>query len=884
LSLWRHLERGARALVRRNAVDREIRDEIEHYLDEAAAAHRARGLSPDDALRAARLELGNVTGVREQVASYGWQNVVDTLAADVRYAARRLRRNPMWTALAAITLALGIGASTAIFSAVNPVLFEPLPYPRADRIMMISDIGPGGSRLDVTFGTYRELLARSRSFERLAVMRPWQPTITGGDMPERLEGQAVSAEYFRVLGVAPALGRDFQRSDDLAGAERVVLLGHGLWQRRFGGDSGIVGRQIRLDDNAMTVAGVLPSGFENVSAAGAQVWTMLQYDPALPVQGREWGHHLRLVGRLRPGVDREEADRELDAIAAAPAPEFARPPWAALTNGLIVASLRDEVTAGVKPALLAVMGAVGLLLAIACVNVSNLLLARGAQRRGEFATRIAMGAGRARLLRQVLLESLLLAAIGGALGVAVAHAGLRALVALSPPGLPRLHAIALDGGVFAFALSVTTAVGLIVGLLPALHASRTDPRRGLQSSVGRTTGALQPARRALVVAEVALALVLLVSAGLLWRSLNRLFGVAPGFVADGLLTLQVQASGRRFDRDTVTHQFYREVLDAVRRLPGVTGAALTSQLPLSGEDERYGVSLEAVPADPNAGGVNSFRYGVSPGYIEAMGITLRRGRALDGRDVAGAPASALVSESFARQAFPGGDPVGQRIRIGPEDAPWHTIVGVVSDVRQASLAVSDADAVYTTSEQWSLFADRGRWLVVRVRGDPRAVASMVRESVWSVDRNQPIVRVVAMRDMLAGSAAERRFALVLFEAFALVALVLAAIGIHGVLSGSVTERLREIGVRSALGATQGQLVGLVVRQAMTLTGLGIAFGIAGAFLASRALIALLFGVSRLDPATYLTVPAVLVAVSAAACAAPAWRAARVDPAATLRSE
>jgi predicted permease len=487
-------------------------------------------------------------------------------------------------------------------------------------------------------------------------------------------------------------------------------------------------------------------------------------------------------------------------------------------------------------------------------------------------------------MRQVLLESLLVAAIGGALGIGVSQLGVRALVALSPPSLPRLDMITVDGGVFLFALTVTTLVGLVVGLLPALNASRTDPRRGLQAAAARSVGALQPARRALVVAEVALALVLLVSAGLLWRSLERLFSVAPGFVAEGLLTMQVQASGRRFEQDTVTHRFYSEVLDAVRRLPGVTGAALTSQLPLSGEDERYGVHLDAVTADPNRGGVSSFRYGVSPGYVESMRIALRRGRALDARDVAGAPASALVSESFARRAFPGGDAIGQRIRIGPEDAPWHTIVGVVGDVRQASLAVADADAVYTTSEQWPFFADRARWLVVRARGDPRALASMVRDAVWSVDRNQPIVRVVTMADLLADSAAERRFALMLFEAFALAALVLAAIGIHGVLAGSVTERLREIGLRSALGASRAQLVGLVVRQAMTLTGLGITLGTLGAFAASQALMALLFGVSRLDPVTYVSVPLLLVAVSAVACWAPAWRAARVDPAMTLRSE
>jgi putative ABC transport system permease protein len=882
MSLWRQVTRGLRVLADRRAADRDVDDEVRHYLDQAAAELVAGGLSPDAARRAARVGLGNETAVREQVRSYGWENGVGTVLADLRYAARRLRSSPGFAAVSVLTLALGMGASTAMFSAVNPVLFEPLPYPNAGRVAMVWDVANDGSRLDVTFGTFRELLERSRSFTAMAVVRPWQPTVVGTERPERLEGQRVTASYFRVLGVPPALGRDFQEADEHPNGPRVVILSHGLWQRRFGGDREIVGRQITLDGDEYSVLGVMPRRFENVLAPAAQLWAPLRYDVSLPVQGREWGHHLRMVGRLRADVGLDQATRELALIARTPVAEFARVPWASLTEGLIVDRLQDDLTRSVKPALLAVLGAVVLVLLIACVNVTNLLLARGAQRRGEFAVRAALGAGRARPVRQLLTESLLLAALGGALGMVVALFGVRALVALSPPELPRVGAIGLDGAVFAFALAVTTLVGVGVGLVPALHASRSDLHGGLREGSRRTTGGHLATRGALVVAEVALALVLLVSAGLLLRSLQRLFAVAPGFDAAPLLTMQVQTSGHRFDDDSATHRFFAQALDAVRRVPGFSAAAFTSQLPLSGDANVYGVRFESLPNDDPEGG-EAFRYAITPGYFETMGIPLRRGRLLDARDLIGAQVPVLINESYAKRVFRGADPIGQRLQVGPEDAPWQTVVGVVGDVKQASLAVSQGNAVYIPSTRWP-YTDRALWLVVRARGDVAALTPSVMQAVWSVDKDQPIVRASTMSDMLAASAAERRFALVVFEAFALVALVLAATGIYGVLSGGVSERLREIGVRTALGASRGDILALVVRQGMTLTGLGVVLGLSAAAAASQLLVTLLFGVSRLDPATYVGVIALLFAVSGLACWVPAWRAARVDPSITLRAE
>lgn len=808
---------------------------------------------------------------------------METVFQDIRYALRQLRRTPSFACTAVVILALGIGGTTAIFSTLKPILFEPLPYPHASRIMMIWDVGEDGSRSPQTFHTYRELSERSRSFDTLSVMKPWQPTLNGADHPERLDGQQVSAGYFRTLGVLPVLGRDLQPSDDVHNGPKVVVLSNGLWRRRFGGDSTIVGREIKLDDTNYSVVGVMPPGFDNVLSPSAEVWSPLQYNTGniVSLETREWGHHLRMVARLRAGATIDQAKSDLSSIAHTPVPEFPRPRWASLAQGLIVNSLQDDVTRGVKPSLLAVFGAVILVLLIACVNVTNLLLARGAQRRGEFAMRAALGAARLRLVRQLVTESLLLAFLGGAFGMLVTRAGIRILLALSPAELPRINAIRVDGMVFAFAFGITVLIGVMVGLIPARYAARRDLQNGLQQSSSRTAGGHQRTRRAFVVAEVALALVLMVSAGLLLHSLSRLFDIPPGFESAHLLTMQVQTFGARYDDDKICHQFFAQALDAVRQVPGVTTAAFTSQLPLSGDSDIYGARFEEDSPDV---GYSVFRYAVTPGYFETIGIPLRRGRLLDAHDVAGTPPAIIISESLAKRRFPNQDPIGKRVHVGGRiDSPMFTVVGVVGDVKQMSLAMSESDAVYTTTTQWH-WADGTLSLVVGARGDAAAFVPAIKNAIWSVDKDQPIVRIARMDDLLAASAAERRFVLILFEAFGLVALILAATGIYGVLSGSVTERTREIGVRSALGASRGSIVGLVIRQGMSLTGLGIVLGLVGAMAASQAISALLFGTSRLDPLTYLGVILLLAAVSAVACCVPAWRAARIDPMVALRYE
>jgi len=751
---------------------------------------------------------------------------------------------------------------------------------------MIWYAGEDGSRIPQTFHTYRELAERSRSLEAIAVMKPWQPSLTGADHPERLDGQRVSANYFHALGVPPALGRDFQPSDDVYNGPKVAILGNGLWQRIFASDRSIIGRQVRLDDDNYTVIGVMPRTFDNVLAPSVDVWMPLQYDTGniASEQTREWGHHLRMVGRLRAGVNMSQARSDLDLIAHTRVPEYPRPDWASLDQGFITSSLQDDVAGGVKPALLAVLGAVILVLLIACVNVTNLLLARGALRRGEFSVRAALGAPRARLVRQLLTESFLVAMFGGALGMVVAQISVHALVVLSPPELPRVNAIRVDGTVFAFVLGITAVVGLVVGLIPALHAFRGDLHVGVQQSSGRTAGGHQATRRTLVVAEVAIALVLLVSAGLLLRSLGRLFAIDPGFDASHVLTMQVQESGHRFDTDRARDQFFTQALEAVQQVPGVAAAALTSQLPLSGDFDSFGVQFESDRSSNTEAGL---RYAVSPDYFQTMRIPLRRGRLLDKHDVMGAPLALVLSESFTKRKFPNQDPLGRRVRIGPDigrpDRPWGTIVGIVGDVKQTSLALTDSDAFYTSTTQWS-WVDHVQSLVIRTSGDAAGLGPAIRQAIWSVDKNQPIVRVATMNSLLARSEAERHFVLILFEAFGLAALVLAATGIYGVLSGTVTERIREIGLRSALGATRADILTLVVRQGMSMAGIGVAIGLTGAVIASRSLITLLFGISSLDPFTYVAVIALLIAVSMIACAVPAWRAAKVDPMVALRYE
>jgi putative ABC transport system permease protein len=877
--MWRQLSHGLRTLLNGGGADRRVDDEVQHFIDEAAAEHEARGMSPADARRAARLRVGNTLSIREDVRAAGWEHTVETLIADVRYAWRRILRDPAFAAVTIATLALGIGSATAMLSIAAPVLVQTLPFPDSDRIHAIWDQNQNRDRVEIAFGNFVEIQERARAFDALAVARIWQPTLAGAGLPERLEGRSVTSEYFHVFHMTPRLGRGFAAEDDVPNAARVAILSDRLWRRRFGANPRIAGEQVTLDGIGYQVIGVMPAAFEHRLMPPVDVWRPLQYDRMLPsFQGREWGHHLRLMARLKPGVEPADALAELDRIARDPVPRFARPVWASMTAGLLVESLHADLTRESKPATLAVLAAAALLLLIACVNVVNLLLGRDAKRRAELAMRSSLGAGRLRLVRQLATETLTLALIGGLGGLLVAQLFVRLLADLGAQGL-RGASAGVDLTVFFFACGVTAIVGVVVGLIPAL--SNADLKAGVPHGSWQAGSSRRPIRRALVIVEVAFTLVLLVGAGLLFQSLRHLFAIAPGFDASGVLTMQVQVAGPRFTDPAATQRFFQEMVRAVQDVPGVADAAVTNQLPLSGDADVYGVQVEA-NSDPAAAG-GAFRYAVSPRYFAAMGIPLARGRVLADRDAASSPRVVVVSESFARSRFADADPIGQRVRIGAADTPWFTVVGVVGDVKQLSLETRWFDAVYLTPEQWH-FADRALTVVIKARGTAAALTPAVRDAIWSVDKDQPIVRVATLASLINATARQRTFALLLFEAFGLAALLLTAVGIYGVISSGVTDRRREIGVRTALGASRSSILRMILGEGARMAAIGIAIGLVAALVATRGLSALLFGVSPYDPLSYVVVIGVLVVVAMLACWIPARRASRIDPALTLRAE
>jgi putative ABC transport system permease protein len=886
MSLWRQLTHGLHVLTCRSKADGDVDEELRHFLEEERAERVARGASSAEARRAARLAYGDAVNIREEVRSRGWEHLADTALADLRAAVRGFRRRPGFVVVVALTIALGVGASTAIFSAVYPILFEPLPYPHDDRLVRLADHGDDGELIDVTYGSFHELQARCRSFAELAATDRWEPALMGLAEPERLMCGLVTSQYFRVLGVLPAAGRDFTPDDDRPGAPRVVILSDGLVRRRFGSGEAILGRPVSLDGDEYTVIGVMPAGFEDILSPSTEGWAPRRFHASASFPSAEWGHHMRMVGRLAPGVSLARARQEIAAIGGTSTDNFPRPPWASMTNGLAIESLRTSVTRGVRPALLAVLAAVALLLVIAGVNVTNLLLARGAERNEELAMRAALGAARRRLVRQLLTESVALAVLGGGLGLVVAAAGVRALVALAPAGLPRASAIQLDAPAFVAAAALTTLVGLGAGLAPALQGARRNLRGRMPSGERTAGGASHGLRRLLVAAEIALALVLLVGAGLMLRSLACLFASAPGFEPSHVLTMQVEAAGHRYDGGLTRLQFFEEALEAVRRVPGVETAAFTSQLPLSGDLDGYSLEVESAPRNRPDDYASALRYAVTPEWFATMRIPLHRGRLLDARDRPGATEAIVISESLARHQFRGRDPIGERVRAGPEigdrNRPWDVIVGVVGDVKQTSLALEADDAFYVATGQWG-WVDNVHSLVVRTTGDPRALLPDVKRAIGSVDRDAPIIRVATMDEIVSRSEAERRFVLTVLEAFGLAALALATIGVFGMVSGGVTERRRELGVRAALGASRGALLVLVLRQGLALAAVGVGAGVCGAALAGGALRTLLFGVTRADPVTYLGAGALVFFMALAASAIPAARAARVDPSVTLRA-
>ncbi|MEO8636764.1 MAG: ADOP family duplicated permease [Gemmatimonadales bacterium] len=804
------------------------------------------------------------------------------LRGDVRQGLRVGRRAPLFTTLVVLTFALGLGAAGAIFSVLHPVLLQGAPYPDADRLVTINDPDNHGEASNIGYPTFTDVARESRSLEHLAAMSSWTPILGGRGDAVQLSGQRVTHDFFRTLGVQPSLGRDFLPEEDShAGRNAVVILGHGFWQARFAGDSGIIGRTIQLSDRAVTVIGVMPRSFESLLSRTAMVWAPLGYEEGDGPACRDC-RHLRVIARRRASVTPATLQAELLQISTAMVRQF---PGNYARAGFVIIPLNALLLRNVRPVLLAITGAVALLLLIACVNVTNLFLGRGLLRSSEFAVRSALGAGSVPLIRQVLVEALLLALAGGILGAGIAYAGVRLLVHLAPPGIPRLDQVTVNGTVLGFLFLLATLCGVIAGTAPAIAARRTNLggllRAGGRSIIGRTSRQL---RAALVVVEVAVALVLLTGTGLLLRSLDRLLAVPTGFDAPGLVSLPLQTYGSRYAEDATVHQFYARVLDQVRSVPGVSGAAVVSQLPLSGDFDTWGIHTEVKQSINPADDPDGFRYAISPGYLATMGIPLLRGRDITPDDNATAPPVVMINATMARRIFGTADPLEQRLRIGGDQSPLRTVVGITGDTRQQGLDVGPESQIYLPAVQ-NQFADSRMVLVVRgPRADPALVVPAVREAIAQIDPTVPIASVVTMTEYVQLNAATRRFALVLFQLFGAAALTLAALGLYGVLAASVIERTREIGIRSALGATSGRILGQVARSALRLAGLGVVVGLATSLAGTGLLQSLLFEVSPTDQVTYFAVCGLLLLVSLVAAIVPGWRAVRVAPAVALREE
>ena len=798
---------------------------------------------------------------------------------DLRHGARLLRRSPAFTVLAVLTLALGVGATTAIFSVADPILFRALPFPNASRLVVVGERDADGSMSNVGFATYADLARESKTLERAAAVGSWQVTLDGNGAPERVTGQRVSSSFFSVFGVRPALGRDFLPSEDDPGSNQVVMLSHGLWTRRYGGDSSLVGKTISINGTAYRVAGVLPESFESVTAPGAEIWRVLGYDTSLPYACRTC-RHLRMFARLRPDVTPTRAAAELSELSARLVREYPKEYPAA---GAIVKSLGDMTMGGTRPVMWAVLGASVLVLLIAAANVANLQLARAMRREEEFAIRSALGAGRGRLTAQLLAEGFVLALVGGAAGLLVARLTLGTLIGRLPPGMPRLSAIHLDGMAVAVGAVITLLLGVAMGLAPVARDGR-GPLAGALRSGRRLTGGRHLARAGLVVAEVALALMLLVGAGLLGRSLVRLMSVDPGFDATNVLTLQSQAVGPKYPDSMSVYMNHARIIEALRRLPGVEHVGTVSQLPLGGNLDMYGVNAQDKPlANPELAPYAD-RYAVSPDYMTAMGITVRHGRSFTDADNSdAAPRVVIVSEGLASRVWPAENPIGKRVRMGDPNGPWRTVVGVAANVHHRALDATEASQIYIPERQWQ-FADNVVDVVVRTRSAPSSLARAVRNAVQGIDPTQPITGLSTMEQVVMMSTAERRLALLLFASFASLSLVLAVAGIYGVLAGAVTERTREIGVRTALGATPGTILGMVLLQGARLAIAGLVLGLIGALSLGRFLQSLLYGVGTTDPVTLAGVSLLLGAVALAACLVPAMRALGIDPMAALRAD
>ena len=875
--MFRDLWHRMRAVFRRKLVETELDEELQFHLERQVEKYVQGGLSKEEAWRRARMEFGGVELAKEECRDARGVNFIESVLQDVRYGVRTLGKNPGFTAVAVLTLALGVGANTAVFTVVNGVLLRPMPFPEAERLVLVSLTPRGGPfewQPGVSDRDYLAFREQDHAFERIASFTSQATAnLTGAGDPVQIPVAYVTTDFFPTLRTNPAIGRGFLAEEEEPGRDNVVVLSNELWKERFGADPGILGKTVRLDGISRSVVGVMPPGF---AFPNARVWVPLK------IRVDEHNSFTRpVVGRLKPGVTPQQARAELETFAER---QPLGPGESKRDRRPQIIPLKDLLVANIRPSLLVFTGAVAFVLLIACANVANLFLARAAGRGHEMALRSTLGAGRGRLVRQLLTESTLLSLAGGACGILIAFWSVPALLALAPAGkVPRMEMIRMDGWVLAYTFGISVITGIVFGLAPAFHATRRDVRETLSHAGRGVTASHERMRGALTVSEIALALVLLTGAGLLLKSFLRLRTVNPGFSPHSVLTITVDLPDSTYRTAAQMRAFHARTLAELARLPGVPASGAVNLLPLGGFLTMGTFQVEGGRRPP---GFMVDKPCISPGYFRAMGIQLLRGREFTETDNETAPGVVVVSQSVARTLWTGQDPVGKRISMEDEPKPedWLTVVGVVDDVRQRGLATGSDPAIYQPYLQISsAFFLSHMTFVVKTASRPESVAAGIRTVLRSVDKNQPI-SIASMDTLIAATTAELRFQARLLTAFAMVSLVLTIVGIYGVLAYSVAQRTREIGVRMALGAQGADVLGMLLRKALVLTLAGIFLGGASALALTRVLEKFLFEVKPADLSTYAAVAVILTLSALAACYVPARRGMRVDPMVALRYE
>ncbi len=873
--------------VRNESCDSDFQLEIEEHVRLLTERYRQQGMTGEAAMLAARRQFGNTALVHEDRRNMQMFQTIESLRADLAYALRMLRRNRGFAAAAVVTLALGIGANTAIFSVCNAVLFRPLPYAEPSRIVTLWERQRDGTLGDVAPANFIDWRDASRSFSGMAAVRASSFAssfiVRGQSDASRLAGGDVSSSFFSVLGVRFMLGRNFLPEEDQPGQDRVAILSYPAWRDRFGADRDIAGKAITLNDETYTVVGVLPAGFQFGSTAAdfqarsqVEIWVPLALDPQRLQRN---SHTLRVIARLAPGVTLARAQAELDRIAANIARVY---PNNTRDVGIAAVSLGERVTATVRAPLQMLLGAVGLVLLIACANVANLLLSRAAARQTEIAVRVALGATRGRLAQQLLTESLLLAGIGGTAGFLLALAATAALAPHLPPDLSRATGMVEDVRLLLFTTVISLAAGTLFGLGPLVGTRRISAGESLKQSHRVAGASHRGLRNGLAVAQIAIAIVLLIGAGLMTKSLWSLMHVAPGFRSDNILTARLSLPRSRYPDDRRIAAFERELLETLARKPGVQSAGLATYVPLNGLDNTWSFVIEGRRPLP-VGVHNMAKYRpASEGYFETIGIPLLRGRTFTPADTAESPWVTVINDSMARAYWRGQDPIGTKLQLGPGE-PWRTVIGVVGDVLHEGLDREATPEMYVPIEQ-SPNTESSPTIVIRTALDSAAAAAELRQAVAAIDRTIPVDRIQTAEQLISGSVAQPRFRTVILAAFSMLALVMASIGIYGVMNYLVIQRTREFGIRVSVGATRADVLRLVLGRAAVLIGVGTCVGLAASVGLVRLIATLLFGTAPLDPLTFAAAPALLAAVALAASYVPAWRATRVDPVVALRCE